>query len=161
MKILISLAALALLAALAPGATPTPAPEQMYPDLEAYVGARLDETDRIDASRRETLDALAAHIATLVREGEPVRLNFICTHNSRRSHMAQVWATVGAARFAIPGVQTFSGGTESTAFNPRAVEAVRRAGLRVDRTTGDRNPIYHVRIHDAAVPSTHFSKVYD
>ena len=159
---LIHVLALGLCAALM-GAAPsgTPEPPAMYPDLAQYVSARVAEFDQIDADRRAQLDALAEVITGDVAGGRPARLTFICTHNSRRSHLAQAWATVGAGYYGVPGVQSYSGGIEVTAFNPRAVEALRRAGFRVDRTTGDSNPIYLVRMSEQSVPETHFSKIYD
>ena len=53
--------------------------------------------------------------------------------------MAAIWARVAAYRAGFTEVETYSGGTEITAFNPRAVAALRRAGFRVegDPETGD------------------------
>lgn len=88
-------------------------------------------------------------------------MTFICTHNSRRSHLAQVWAATAAARYGFSQVYTYSGGTEATAFNSRAVAALERAGFDVLKTSDDRNPVYHVRYAADAAPLTCFSKVYD
>ncbi len=89
-----------------------------------------------------------------------MRLIFVCTHNSRRSQMAQLWAAVAAEKYGLQAT-TYSGGTESTAFNPRAVAAMQRAGFRIEKTTDDDNPIYHARYADDRPALTCFSKKYD
>ena len=48
---------------------------------------------------------------------KPIQLMFVCTHNSRRSHISQQRAQASAAYLNVDNVQTFSGGTEATAFN--------------------------------------------
>jgi len=135
----------------------------MYPELQKYVKQRIEEFEHIPSGRKEALEQLAAYVAERRRKkpDEPVRLTFICTHNSRRSHMSQLWAGAAAAYYGVDRVITYSGGTEATAFNPRAVAAMKRAGFKIARTTDDVNPIYHVRYSDDAHPMTCFSKVYD
>lgn len=143
-----------------PGSTLPAEEPAMYPTLAAYLEARAAESSMIDDERRSQLDELARAIVAARAAGKPVRLNFICTHNSRRSHMGQLFAAAAAQRAGI-AVTTYSGGTESTAFNPRAVAAVSRAGFRVEKTTDDENPIYHARTGDATHAMTCFSKRYD
>lgn len=132
----------------------------MYPAVEAYLAARAGEFDRIDAERRAALEKLAGYVRQERAAGRVAKLTFVCTHNSRRSHMAQIWAAA-AARDAGVRVTTYSGGTEVTAFNPRAVAAVERAGAIIEKTTDDTNPIYHVRLGADAPALTCFSKKYD
>lgn len=133
----------------------------LLPELAKYVALREAEFDQIPAERKVELDALARQLAQRAADDKPLRLCFICTHNSRRSHMAQLWVAAAAARYGVAGVQTYSGGTEATAFNPRAVAALRKAGFNVKQTTRDENPIYHVRYAAELPPITSFSKVYD
>jgi arsenate reductase len=133
----------------------------MYPDLKMFIAARVAELDTITAERKGELEELAAYVQTCLNNNKPCRLNFICTHNSRRSQMAQVWAATAAAHHGITGVSMFSGGTEATAFNPRAVAALERAGFEIIKTTDDVNPVYHIRYSDEAPPMTCFSKVYN
>ena len=75
--------------------------------------------------------------------------------------MSQIWAQTAAHQFGVPRVETFSGGTEATAFNPRAVAALERAGFRIEMPVDDPNPVYRVRYHDSAPPMEAFSKMYD
>ena len=65
--------------------------------------------------RKTLLDDLTDYVITQTAAGSPVRLIFICTHNSRRSHMAQLWAQTAAAYHGVAAIETFSGGTEATA----------------------------------------------
>lgn len=129
--------------------------------LKAFVAARVAEFDEIPAERRAQLDKLAAYVTKRVGSGDECSLCFICTHNSRRSHLAQIWAATAASHYGIEMIHTYSGGTEATAFNPRAVAALERAGFSILKTTDDKNAVYHVRSGDKAMPLTCFSKVYD
>jgi arsenate reductase (thioredoxin) len=133
----------------------------LLPALERFVADAIADLDRIPAERRLQLDALTLFVAERTSAGEPAPLTFICTHNSRRSHMAQLWAQAAAHHFGINGVETYSGGTEATAFNPRAVAALQRAGFLVEPTTTGDNPVYAVRYLAEMEPMSCFSKVYD
>ena len=134
----------------------------MYTELEVTIRRALDRVEAIAPERRALLDQIASYISSKGRAGEEPRLTFICTHNSRRSQMGQLWAAAAAAHFGVDGVKTFSGGTEVTAFNPRAVAAMRRAGFAFEEAAGaDANPHYLVRFSDDTPPLECFSKVYD
>ena len=134
---------------------------KLLPELEAYVAQRLDEFDQIDEDRKTFLGKISAYVMSKAKDGQPARLVFICTHNSRRSHMAQLLAQAAARHFSILGVEAFSGGTEATAFNPRAVAALRRAGFTIEFFTDGKNPVYEVRYEAELEPMQAFSKVYD
>lgn len=131
-----------------------------FPPLQSYVARRTAEFDQIPSERKEQLGTLAAYVSERVAAGKPVRLTFICTHNSRRSHLSQIWAATAAAHYGVPRVETFSGGTEATAFNPRAVAAVQRAGFRVEKADDGTNPRYGVKFATSVEPMICFSKVY-
>jgi arsenate reductase len=91
--------------------------------------------------------------------GQEIRLNFICTHNSRRSQFSQIWAQTAAAYYGIEAL-CYSGGVEVTAFNPRAVAAIQRDGFKLVQKVGD-NPVYFVFYSEEEEPIVAFSKVYD
>jgi len=132
----------------------------LYPGIERYLVEVASEVGRIPDDRSQALDRLAGFIAAQATAGQPSRLTFICTHNSRRSQLAQIWARTAAAHVGVPGVETYSGGTEPTAFNPRAVAAMRRAGFRIDVPDEGDNPVYRVRFADDGEPMECFSKLY-
>jgi hypothetical protein len=133
----------------------------LYAALETYVEDRIGEFAEIDEERRALLKSISAFVAERADAGEPVKLTFICTHNSRRSHMSQIWARTAAEVYGFDGVETFSGGTEATAFNPRAVAALQRAGFVIEPFTDGKNPIYEVRFDETMQPMQAFSKIYD
>ncbi len=132
----------------------------LFPKLEQYLRA-LPDPESIPADRKPALDALAAYILEKRTAGRPVKLIFICTHNSRRSHFGQIWAQIAAQHFGIGPVDCFSGGTETTACNPRTVAALERAGLEAQAITGGENPVYLLRYADGVNPVAAFSKVFD
>ena len=129
--------------------------------LSQYVEDIPVEFDGISADRAQLLENFAERIVDTIRRDEICRLNFICTHNSRRSHLSQVWAQTAALQFGIDKIETYSGGTEATACNLRTIAALRRAGFEIDQLTGGENPHYRVRYSDRADPLEAFSKVYD
>jgi arsenate reductase len=132
----------------------------LHPVLEAYVNQLREEQDLIPATRKNQLKQLAEYIHQKRSAQEPVRLNFICTHNSRRSHLSQIWAATAVAYLGLDRIQTYSGGTEATAFNPRAVAALERAGFQIEDPGGD-NPHYRVSFSSEAAPLECFSKTFD
>jgi arsenate reductase len=132
----------------------------MHPRLRAYIKGALPHTRAIAATRKASLEEVARFVATKRAEGKPAELVFICTHNSRRSQMAELWAAAAARHFAIDGVRTFSGGTEATAFDPRAVAAIERAGFLANDPGGE-NPRYHITFADDGPVLECFSKTYD
>ena len=132
----------------------------LYPVLQNYVESLLPDTDLIPDSRKEMLHVLAQYIAERTKKGEPIQLNFICTHNSRRSHISQIWATTAAAYYGIQNIRCYSGGTESTEFNPRAVAAMERAGFWFENP-GGYNPHYLITFSEQGPHIECFSKVYN
>lgn len=132
----------------------------LMPALRTYTEQRAGEFSGISPERKEELQQIADFVRQHIQAGTTAKLTFICTHNSRRSHLAQVWAQTAAAYFEIPHVETFSGGTEATAFNPRAVAALKRAGFDIPEPSPGRNPHYQVSFASNAEPLDCFSKVY-
>ena len=130
-------------------------------DLRAFVDARRSEFDTIPEERRAELASFGALVRQALDADGTADLTFVCTHNSRRSHLAQVWAQTAALHLGIEGITAYSGGTEATACNPRTVAAMKRAGFEVTQTTQADNPIYHVRYAERVPAVTCFSKVYD
>lgn len=128
--------------------------------IGAYIDPSLARLEGIPEERKRQLEKLAQYVQGRRAAGLPARLMFVCTHNSRRSHMAQIWAQTAAAFYAVDGIETYSGGTEATAFHPRAVAALERAGFRIETLDDGDNPSYEVRYHPAGPPMQAFSKVY-
>jgi arsenate reductase len=133
----------------------------LLPPLRPYVNEVANELGMVSAERRVVLNEIATSITARLEARKAAQLTFICTHNSRRSHMSQIWAQTAAYYYGLNKVHAFSGGTEATACNCRTVAAMRRVGFDIkDATTGD-NPIYLVRYADDRRPIRAYSKLYN
>ncbi len=94
--------------------------------------SRLDSWEAAGpAGDPETLQTLVEAFSAQLAEKGRLDVLFVCTHNSRRSHMAQLLGQAAARRRGMTNVHTFSGGTEVTAFDPRAIAALQRAGFEI------------------------------
>jgi arsenate reductase (thioredoxin) len=133
----------------------------VLPTLKPIVTKLLSEFHQIPENRKHLLRDLTTYVSERLSKGKQAHLNFICTHNSRRSHISQIWAQAAAAHFGLMNVQTFSGGTEATAFNPRAVKAMKHAGFDIHQKTEGDNPVYQVRFSTAGAALNVFSKKYN
>lgn len=115
----------------------------------------------ISTERKSVLQPLADFIQAKVLSKEEIRINFICTHNSRRSHLSQVWAQTMAHYFNIDSVFCYSGGTEATALFPMVAETLSRSGFEIQTlSTGD-NPVYSIKYAANEHPIVGFSKKLD
>ncbi len=115
----------------------------------------------ISNERKEVLQPLIDFIQYKVDSNEEIRLNFICTHNSRRSHLSQIWAQTMALHFNIQNVFCYSGGTEATAMFPKIAETLENQGFHIQKLSETENPVYAVKFNENAHPIICFSKKYD
>ena len=129
----------------------------MYTDLKAFIDALQLET--IAESRKEELQTLINYLLAKKAQALPIQLNFICTHNSRRSQLSQIWAQAMAVYFDIEA-KTFSGGVEVTAFNKTAVNTLFKQGFKAE-SEGAENPVYSLSLADNLPEIKAFSKLYD
>lgn len=132
----------------------------LLPSLDDFVKKQMNGFDEIPNDRKTALERLSEFIRNHVTSGSSSNLVFICTHNSRRSHMSQLWAQAAAYFYGVPDVRCFSGGTEATAFNPRAVAAMRKAGFDIREVQPGNNPVYEVRFASETESVTAFSKTF-
>jgi arsenate reductase len=129
-----------------------------FSNLDSYVAECTNNFDSINDERKTLLAEVASYIRNKSRVNEPVKLIFICTHNSRRSHISQIWAQKASYVYGIKDVQCYSAGTEATAFNPRGVKAMSEAGFIIEKTSNSSNPVYSVAMDAAHEPLKVFSK---
>lgn len=114
----------------------------------------------ISSERKEILQPLVEYIQNKVDNHQEVRLNFICTHNSRRSHLAQIWAQTMAFQFGIKNVFCYSGGTEATAMFPKVAETLSNQGFQIQKVSEEQNPVYAIKFDANQHPIICFSKAY-
>lgn len=131
-----------------------------YAELQQYVTTLVTEFDQIPESRKDLLRPLGLYCQRQQLSGKSSKLIVICTHNSRRSHMGQLWLAAAAHYYGLD-METYSGGTEGTAFNPRAVKAMQEAGFQINKKTTDSNPRYLVSMHPQDEGQVLYSKCYD
>ena len=118
-------------------------------------------TERISEERKIILQPLIEFISSKISKNEEVRLNFICTHNSRRSHLSQIWAQTMANYYQIENVFCYSGGTEATAMFPKVVETLRNQGFEILKLSETENPVYAVKFAENEHAVICFSKKYN
>lgn len=131
----------------------------MFPKLLKTV--ELLKNQEISEDRKATLAPLVDFIQERLEDQKEVTINFICTHNSRRSHLSQVWAQVASAYYDIPNVTCYSGGTEETAMFPKVVETLQEQGLFINKISDTENPVYAIKYDEDIHPIIGFSKRYD
>jgi arsenate reductase len=119
------------------------------------------KTESISEERKETLQLLIDFIRLKANANQEIRLNFICTHNSRRSHLSQVWAQVLAYHFNIKNVFCYSGGTEATALFPMVAKTLENTGFEIETISENKNPVYSIKYAENQHPILGFSKKFD
>lgn len=117
--------------------------------------------NHISETRKEALQPLIDFVQEKTNESKEININFICTHNSRRSHLTQIWAQTIAYYCKIKNVKTYSGGTEATAMFPKVAEILRNVGFKIQILSEVKNPIYAIKFDDNSHPIIGFSKKYD
>ncbi|HEY6144395.1 MAG TPA: protein-tyrosine-phosphatase [Flavobacterium sp.] len=115
----------------------------------------------ISEERKVILQPLVDFIQAKVTNKKEIRLNLICTHNSRRSHLSQVWAQTAAAHYGIKNVFCYSGGTEATAMFPMAAQTLVKQGFQIKTIAEGNNPVYAIKYSENAHPVIGFSKTFD
>ena len=131
----------------------------LFSGIEKTISTLNPQT--ISDERKAVLKPLIDFIQSKVTNQQEIRINFICTHNSRRSHLAQVWAQTLAYYFHVKNVLCFSGGTEVTALFPMIVETLQNSGFKVRAISEGHNPVYSIKYADNEHPIIGFSKEID
>lgn len=103
----------------------------LEPALQTYLqgAARLAPAPEHIA----VLDTLAGFIRKARDGGTPAGLAFLCTHNSRRSQMAQCAAQALAIYHNMPQMFCLSAGSQATDTHPEARAALGRAGFAIQQ----------------------------
>lgn len=131
----------------------------MYADLTKTIESLPFEF--LSEDRKQILLPLIEYIQTRTSKQQEVRLNFICTHNSRRSHLSQIWAQTAAAYYDIKNVTCYSGGTETTALFPVVAQTLGDSGFKIKTLSEGSNPVYSIKYSANELPIIGFSKTYD
>ena len=127
------------------------------PALVSFINSLTAES--IPEDRKILLQSLIDYITEKIALKQDVNLNFICTHNSRRSQFSQLWAKVIAIHYGVE-INSFSGGVEITACNERTIASIERMGFEI-KNFGGENPKYSISYHAEKAPLILFSKKYE
>ena len=119
------------------------------------------EISEISEDRKAILKPLIDYLNDKIKANKPIRLNFICTHNSRRSHLSQIWAQTMAAHYNIAHVSCYSGGTEATAMFPKVGETLINQGYKIAKLSDANNPVYSIKFSENEPAVIAFSKTFD
>lgn len=130
----------------------------MFENLSKSI--EISKNSTVSEDRKAVLKPLADYIQNKVDSNQDIRLNFICTHNSRRSHFSQIWAQTMAFHFNIKNVFCYSGGTEATAMFPKVAETLTNQGFQIQQVSQEENPVYAVKFDGNQHPIICFSKTY-
>ena len=120
---------------------------------------KLALKQNIHSSRKVLLTQIIDYIKSKIDNNQEINLNFICTHNSRRSQLSQVWAKVASVYYGIE-INSYSGGVEVTAFNERAIDSLVRSGFSI-LFENSINPKYEISYSENENPIIAFSKLFD
>ncbi|SKB44387.1 arsenate-mycothiol transferase ArsC [Maribacter arcticus] len=131
----------------------------LFTEIENIIGSL--NIDNVTNERRKILKPLIDFIQSKAATNQEIRINFICTHNSRRSHLSQVWSQTMAHYFDIKNVFCYSGGTEATSLFPMAAETLRNSGFQIKTISKNENPVYSIKYADNEHPVIGFSKKLD
>ena len=133
--------------------------KKVFSNIHSVIGS-LD-INSISEERKKVLQPLIDFIQSKISTQEHININFICTHNSRRSHLSQVWAQTIGYHFGIDNLFCYSGGTEATAMFPMAAKTLENQGFAVNTLSEGKNPVYSINFANNAHPVIGFSKTYD
>lgn len=117
------------------------------------------DTEHIKETRIKVLEPLIEFIQEKRDKNKNIRIVFICTHNSRRSHLAQVWAQTLAFYYGLKYVNCYSAGTEETAMYPMIAETLKNSGFKIDVLSKGENPIYSIGFSENEPTIIGFSKM--
>lgn len=131
----------------------------LFPEIENIINTLNFES--ISEERKIVLQPLVDFIQEKANSQKEIRLNLICTHNSRRSHLSQVWAQTAAAHYGLKNVFCYSGGTEATAMFPMAAKTLAKQGFQIKTIAEGNNPVYAIKYSENAHPIIGFSKTFD
>ena len=133
----------------------------MILSIKSFCDTLVNDFNCISDARKHLLEKLANHIIENQLENKNSNLVYICTHNSRRSHFGQIWAAAASSYYNINNINAYSGGTEATAFNKNAINALKRLGFIINSLNQDLNTTYEVLFNDKEDAIRCFSKLFN
>ncbi len=137
--------------------------QNQSPKVTTIIQSLESEFAQIIEKRKTDLKLLGQIINEQMSKVDTAQVIFVCTHNSRRSQLSEIWLRLASEYYGVGSIKSYSGGTESTAFNHRMVDAVKRAGIELTTLVEGDNPRYSLSEEKKTTTSYElmFSKKYD
>jgi len=132
----------------------------MTEKLTSTLATLASKTSSVSMERQAVLEPLVEYVLDRQRANETTRLNFICTHNARRSHISQLMAAASAMANDLENIECYSGGVEVTRIHPNAIGALEELGFEFNGSDDGDNPVFLVDLGEANLIEV-FSKKYD
>lgn len=131
-------------------------------DIKSLCDTLIFDHKLIPDNRKVHLNQLALTIQKQIKTSGKSYIIVICTHNSRRSQLGELWLHIGALYFSLP-IHSFSGGSEVTALNHRIVKALEIAEFTITEKTSGNNPQYSISLKEGTsqTDKLYFSKIYN
>ncbi len=130
-------------------------------NTEHFFSTALKEL-HINENRKHLLTSIANFVVSELKQHKPVNLNYICTNNSRRSQLSNIWSCYAANYFKLNTIKSFSGGTCVTSFYRNTVKTLQQAGFVFKLSEfSHHNPVYSIEYENCATPILAFSKLYN
>lgn len=103
------------------------------------------------------INEIVNYIYKKTSENKIPKLNFICTHNSRRSQLCQFWASFFSNYYNIK-CEVYSGGTVETEVHKSVLNNISDYGFNISFKECN-NPIYSIKFKNQNL-GNYFSKFY-
>jgi hypothetical protein len=132
------------------------------PELMSYCQSLQDEFVNVPDSTGKMLKEAGTYIIDHLNSGRETSISFVCEHNSRKSHLGQVWTQMAAQYYGIDSVICYSGGTTPTYVNQRIIKALENTGFQIsEKGIAGEGPIYYLNYNKPSQGFEIFSKRYD
>jgi protein-tyrosine-phosphatase len=120
----------------------------MNPTLKTLCEQIATQISTISSERKLKLDQLSAVLQQEINKNQSVNLVFVCTHNSRRSHFAQVWWETLHYYLKLNFFETFSAGTEVTRIHEHTLQTLEGHGFQLKPLDKKENPTIQVAVDE-------------
>lgn len=134
----------------------------IYPVILPFINEITGKFHEIPEPRASMLNKGSEYIRIQRHKNKVVNLLFVCTHNSRRSQFGEIAATLAAAYYNLPKLNSYSAGTEITAFHPNAINALNETGFQINSNKSSViNPVYSVKFGEHFVNNCYSKHIND
>ena len=102
-----------------------------YNQIQLFCLEITSSFKNIPSSRLQRLDEIVLEINEIFNNKKNLNFLFVCTHNSRRSQFANVWAEIAATFYNLNSIKSYSCGTEKSIVSKNTIEALEDLGLKI------------------------------